>query len=147
MLVFFKLKPYGISGLLGLILSFFSNKQLQVALNEKPSQEYPVNTGVPQGSVVGPTLFLLCVNDFPNDVIHNIDIYADDTTLYFMLDQVFDLWQQLELASELESDLREAVYWGRKQLVDFNAEKSQHFLFDWSDITDAIDLKMMGLYY
>ena len=44
-------------------------------------QEYPVNAGVLQGSILGPTLFLLCINDFPDDVICNIDIYADDTAL------------------------------------------------------------------
>ena len=55
----------------------------------------------------GPTLFLLYINDLPDDVICNIAIYADDTTLYSKCDRTSDLWQQLELASELESDLRE----------------------------------------
>ena len=49
--------------------------------------------------------FLLYINDLPDDVICNIAIYADDTTLYSKCDQASDLWQQLELASELESDL------------------------------------------
>ena len=43
-----------------------------------------------------------------------LSIYADDTTLYSKCDQVSDLWQQLELASELESDLRDTLDWGRK---------------------------------
>ena len=67
---------------------------------------YPVNAGVSPGSVLGPTLFLLyIINDLPDDVICDIAIYADDATLYSKCDQVSDLWQQLELASELESDL------------------------------------------
>ena len=48
----------------------------------------------------GPTLFLLYINDHPDDVICDIAIYADDSTLYSKCDQIFDLWQQLELASE-----------------------------------------------
>ena len=75
-----------------------------MVLNGKCSQENPVNAGVPQGSILGPTLFLLKINDLPDDVC-NIAIYADDTNLYSKCDQVSDLWQQLELASELESDL------------------------------------------
>ena len=103
-----KLKSYGISGQIsGLISSFLSNRQLRVVLDGKSSQEYPVNAGVPQGSILGPTLFLLYINDLPDDVICNIAIYADDTTLYSKCNQASDLWQQLELASELESDLRD----------------------------------------
>ena len=101
-----KLKSYGISGqIFGLISSFLSNRQLQVVLDGKSSQEYSVNVGVPQGCILGPTLFLLYINDLPDNVICDIAIYADDTTLYSKCDQTSDLWQQLELASELESNL------------------------------------------
>ena len=55
--------------------------------HNKSSQEYPVNAGVPQGSILGSTLFLLCINGLPDDVICNIAIYADDTTLYSKCDQ------------------------------------------------------------
>ena len=79
-----KTKSYGISGqIFGLISSFLSNRQLQVVLEGKSSQEYPVNAGVPQDSILGPALFLLYFNDLPDEVICDIVIYADDTTLYF----------------------------------------------------------------
>ena len=77
-----KLKSYGISGqMFGFISSFVSNRQLRVLLDRKSSQKYPVNTGVPQGSIFGPTLFLLYINDLPDNIIYNIAIYADDNTL------------------------------------------------------------------
>ena len=75
-------------------------------------------------SILGPKLFLLYNNDFPDDVICNLVIYADDTTLYSKCDQASDLWQQLELASELESAVQDPVDWGRKWLVDFNTGKN-----------------------
>ena len=76
-----------------------------MVLDGKFSQEYPVNVGVLQGSILNPTLFLSYINDLLDDAICNTAIYADDTTLYSKCDQASDLWQQLELASELESDL------------------------------------------
>ena len=118
--------------------------RLRVVLDGKSSQQYPVNAGVPQGSILGPTLFLLYIIDIPDDVICNIAIYADDTTLYSKCNQASDLWQQLELASELESDLRDTVDWDRKWLVDFNAGKTQLVSFDRSKNTGAIDVKMDG---
>ena len=78
-----KLKSHGISGqIFGLISSFLSNRRLRVVLDGKSSQEYSVNAGVPQGSILGPTLFLLYVNDLPENVTCDIAIYADDTTLF-----------------------------------------------------------------
>ena len=105
-----KPKSSGISGqMFGRISSFLSNRRLRVVLDGKSSQEYLVNAGVPQGSILGPTLFLLYINDLPDDVICNIAINADDTTLCSKCDQASDLWQQLELACGFESDLRDTV--------------------------------------
>ena len=63
---------------------------------------------------------------------------------YPKCDQTSDLWHELELASELESDLKDTVDWGKKWLVDFNVGKTQLVLFDQPNDTDYIDVKMGG---
>ena len=107
-------------------------------LDGKSSQEYPVNAVVSQGSILVPTCFLLYINDLPDNVICNIAIFADDTTLYFKCDQASDLWQQLELASELESHLRDTVDWDKKWLVDFSAGK-----LSWFCLTSLITMVLL----
>ena len=113
-----------------------------MVLDGKSSQEYPVNVGVPQGSILGPTFFLLYINELSVNAICDIVIYADDTTLCSKCDQASDLWQQLELASELESDPRDTAEWGKKWLANFNVGKTQLVSFDQSSNTGAIDVKM-----
>ena len=80
-----------------------------MVLDGKSSKEYPVNAGVSQGSILGPTRLLLYINDLCDDVTYDFAIYADGTTLYSKCDQASDLWQQLGLASKLQSDLRDTV--------------------------------------
>ena len=75
----------------------------------KSSQEHKVNAGVRQGTILGPTRFLLHINDLPDNVTCNLAIYAHDTTFYSRCNQVSDLLQQLELAPEIESDLQDRV--------------------------------------
>ena len=85
-----------------------------MVLDGNSSHEYPVNAGVPQGSILGPTLSILYINDLPVDVICHIAINTDDTTLHSKCDQASDLWHQLD-----------TVDWGRKWIVDFKAGKGQ----------------------
>ena len=87
--------------LLGLISSFLSNRRLRVVLGGKSSQEYLVNYGASQGTIFGLTLFLSYINDVLDDVICNIDIYANNITLYTKCEQASDVWQELQLASNL----------------------------------------------
>ena len=68
-----------------LISSFLSNKQLQVVLDRMSSQEYPVNAGVPQSLICGPTLLQLYIVTF------YIAAYVNDTTLYSKEDQAYNL--------------------------------------------------------
>ena len=87
-----------------------------------------------------PCIFPTIHYDLPDDIICDSAIYADDTTLYSKC----NLWQQLELASELEYDLQDTVDWGKKWLVDFNAGKAHLVLFDPSNNNGSIDVKMDG---
>ena len=74
-----------------------------------------------------------------------VSMYA--TFLYSKCDQTSDLWQELELASELESDLQDTIEWGRNLLVNFNllVGKIQLVLFEWYKSNGAIDAKMDGI--
>ena len=120
-----KLCGYGINGhLLDLIRSFLSNRQLKVVLDGQESACYSINAGVPQGSVLGPILFLLFINDLPDDLLSLIAIYADDTTVYDCQEET-DAFSMLDQARCLESDLRDIVEWGKKWLVTFNAGKTK----------------------
>ena len=62
-----------------------------MVLDRTSSQKYSVNDGVPQGSIIGPTLSLLYINDH-SDVISDIAIFVDDITLYCKCDQASDMW-------------------------------------------------------
>ena len=72
-------------------------------------------------------LFLIYINNLPDDVISNIPIYANDTTLYSKYDLAYDLREQLELASELEFYLIKKVDLGSKWLVNSMLEKLNWF--------------------
>ena len=94
-----------------------------MVLNRKYLQGYPANAVAPKGSILGPKLFRLYINDL-RDVICNIAIYADDTILYSKYDNASDLWQQLELVFELESNRRNTSDWGEKCLADSSRKNS-----------------------
>ena len=92
------------------------------------------------------SFLVLHINDLPDDIICDIAIYADDTTLYSKCDQASDLWQQLELASELEPDLRDIVDWDKKWIIDFNAGKTQLVSFNLSKRLMLLMWKWIGLF-
>ena len=77
-------------------------------------------------------------------VIHNIGIYTNDTVLCSKYDQVSNLWQKLELASELESDLQDTKDWVRKWLAEFNAGNTQLVTFELCNNSGATNVKMDG---
>ena len=86
-----KLKGYGINGkVLGWVEDFLKNRMQYVSINGKSSEKSPVTSGVPQGSVLGPTLFIYFINDLPDEVKCNLKIFADDTKAYSVINSVQD---------------------------------------------------------
>ena len=79
----YKIKSMGISGeLLNLLENYLSDRYQMVVLNGQTSSWTPVLAGVPQGSILGPLLFLIYINDLPNELQSNAKLFADDTSLF-----------------------------------------------------------------
>ena len=100
----FKLRKYGICGnVLKWIESFLYNRKQRVNIDGYFSRWKIVNAGVPQGSTLGSFLFLLFINDIENEVLNNIKMFADDTSLYCVVED------QTSAAESLNEDL-ECIY-------------------------------------
>ena len=96
----FKLQIAGISGsLLQWFTDYLHNRKQRVVLPEANSEWASVNPGVPKGSILGPLLFLLYINDIVEDIDSTIRLFADDTSLYIIVDN------PAESANQLNSDL------------------------------------------
>ena len=85
----FKLKQNGISGdLLNILTDFLSNRKQRVVLNGQVSTWTSVNAGVPQGSILGPLLFLIYINDLSDNLSSNVKLFADDTSLFSVIHDI-----------------------------------------------------------
>ena len=99
--VLFKLSQNGISGnLLKLLTDFLKNRKQRLTLNGKTSFWTEVNAGVPQGSILGPLLFLIHINDLPDGLSSNVKLFADDTSLFSVVHDIHSS------ASDLNKDLQ-----------------------------------------
>ena len=82
----YKIKSVGVSGqLLNLLENYLTNRHQRVLLNGQNSAWAPVLAGVPQGSILGPPLFLIYINDLPNGLKANAKLFADDTSLFVIV--------------------------------------------------------------
>ena len=112
-----KLSFYGIKGpLLNWIAAFLKDRHQRVVVEGMTSGEVPVDSGVPQGSVLGPLLFILHINDLPNVVTSQVRLFADDCLLYRPIRSVVD---QEGFQRDLEALEQWATTWGMR----FNAKK------------------------
>ena len=123
----FKLQQYGISGeLITLIKDFLSCRKRRVVLNGQHSSWADVKAGVPQGSILGPLLFLIYINDLPNGLNSNVKLFADDTSLFSVVHNITDP------ANLLNSDLSKINEWALQWKMSFNPDpikQAQEIIF------------------
>ncbi len=99
-----------------------TNRQQRVVINGQSSEWKPVSAGVPQGSILGPLLFLVYINDIVNHIQSNIRLFADDTSLFIIVDDPIDSAQSLNI------DLETINNWAKTWLVKFNPTKTEQLL-------------------
>ena len=113
----FKLKSYGVEGgLLLLIKNYLHNREQRVVLNGQTSEWRKIKAGVPQGSVLGPLLFLIYINDLPDGVTSICKIFADDTSLF---SKILDVNKSV---NELNSDLERTNQWAYHWKMQFDPD-------------------------
>ena len=116
----YKLKSVGISGeLYNLLETYLSNWFQRVLLNGQASSWRPVLAGVPQGSILGPLLFLIYINDLPNELKSNAKLFADDTSLFTIVKD------KNKSANMLNNDLRWISKWAYNWRILFNPDHSK----------------------
>ena len=135
-----KLHHYGIRGLPNQwFRSYLTNRQQFVSISGHSSQKRPVEHGVPQGSVLGPLLFLIYINDLPNAIKNSeTNLFADDTCL---LSSDSDL-EHLE--TKINTDLADLSTWLKANKISLNATKTEVLLFRSrkKNITYELNLKI-----
>ena len=117
-----KLKSYGINTeITNWVVSFLSNRFQTVTVNGCESSERPVLSGIPQGSVLGPMLFVLYINDLPDNVVDDAFsfLFADDTKLFSIINNVDDCFKLLKQVDNLFD-------WSKLWLIRFNSYKCKH---------------------
>lgn len=92
----------------------------KVILNGNSSRSFFTNAAIPQSSLLGPTLFLIYINDILYDIISQLCIYADDRAIYSCLDSRSDQFDKVEWATDLKIELQSVVNWLKELLVNFN---------------------------
>ena len=117
------LKKLAAAGITGHLLTWFrsslSERRQRVVLPGVESAWNFIWAGVPQGSILGPLLFLLFINDIVSDIGSNIRLFADDTSLSIIVDMAAEL---------LNMDLEKIMEWAKRWLVTFNPTKTESLL-------------------
>ena len=122
-----KLKSYGIIGKLhSWISNFLTNREQRVNINGKYSETRPVTSGIPQGSVLGPILFIIYINDLPDQVNSYLKIFADDTKIFRLITDIID-------RQDLQHDLNKVLEWSHKWQLPFNIDKCKVIHYSYNN--------------
>ena len=118
--IIFKLKAYGVKGeLLSLLKNYLENREQRVVFNGQTSEWRKIMFGIPQGSVPGPLLFLIYINDLPDGINSLCKIFADDTSLF---SKVYDIHKS---ASNLNDELEKINYWAYQWKMQSNPDPNK----------------------
>ena len=118
--IIFKLKSYGAEGeLLSLLKNYLENREQRVVLNGQTSEWRKTRSGVPQGSVLGPLLFLIYINDLADGIKSLCKMFTDDTSLF---SKVYDIHNS---ASKANDDLGKIIYWAYQWKMQFNPDPNK----------------------
>ena len=119
-----KIKNLGISGKLGIWISnFLQNRIQKVVIDGYKSQPSPVVSGVPQGSVLGPSLFIIHLGDIGHDIQNStVSSFADDTRIYKEIKNLQDV-------KDLQKDLHKIYKWSEENNLSLNGEKFEHMRY------------------
>ena len=137
-----KLEHYGIRGIpLNFLKTYLQNRQQYVSINNSSSDILTIENGVPQGSVLGPLLFLIYINDLNNAVKHSdIHHFADDTNVLYVSNSLKDI------NNKINHDLKNIVEWLRANKISLNAGKTELVIFRSKNkrITKKLNFRISG---
>ena len=138
-----KLKYYGVHGInLNLFSSYLENRKQYTEIDNIKSNMLSITTGVPQGSILGPLLFIIYINDFAQaSQMFNFLIYADDTTLSSTLNVFSDNTHDRNLESLINEELVKINDWLKINKLSLNVVKSKFMIFQKKN-TEILNLKI-----
>ncbi len=135
-----KLEKYGIRGsLLNWLTDYISNRSQSVFVNGALSKPRYLQAGVPQGSVLGPFLFLVYVNDIADELDCLTRLFADDSSLGLASHD------RLIIERELNLNLERLRAWAKRWLITFNPDKTEAIIFSFQKNVDSLHLYFNGV--